>query len=311
MPGEAAESWDFAKWCWRTSLMVAVTVADHLGATHYLVSNLMTTATREQLPEDHPLRRFLKPFEYRANDVNLDAAIALSPEGGLAHRTFGFTHPGLVRCLLRGIETTTFTTLPRQLAARGVSELGERYPFATDGLALFDIMRRHAREYLAIYRSDDELIADAAVRAWWQALTDLAPSLGLRPLTRADQVLDVLGQFMFSVTGMHSQVGNVVGYLVDPLLMGGKLRSGSCESDVQTTVQLLNLAALTGLQTPPLLSDFTHLLLADHRPQALAEVRRFQSELRALAEAIDERNQHRPQPFEVFNPALLESSVSV
>ena len=46
-PGDP--DWEDAKWRWRTSLMTAVTVADHLGATHYLVSNLMTTATREQL----------------------------------------------------------------------------------------------------------------------------------------------------------------------------------------------------------------------------------------------------------------------
>ena len=308
-PGDA--QWADAKWRWRCALLTAVTVADHLGATHYLASNLMTTATREQLPQDHPLRRFLKPFEYRANDVNLDAALALSPEGGLAHRTFAFTYDGLTRCLLRGIETTTFRTFPQMIADAGVVGLGDLFPYATDGMALFEIMRDHAKEYLDIFWPGEAVVADSAVRAWWQALADLAPSVGLGPLNQASQVLDLLAQFMFTVTGMHSQVGNVVGYLLDPSFMSGKIRDGSQQGDVQATVQLLNLAALTGLTAPPLLGDFTHLLLEDQKPRALAAVERFQAALRQLSVEIGERNRRREQPFETFNPTLLESSVSV
>jgi hypothetical protein len=80
-PGDA--SWEDAKWRWRCALFAAVTVADHLGATHFLASNLMVTVTREQLPETHPLRRFLKPYGYGAVDINLDAGLMLSPEGGV------------------------------------------------------------------------------------------------------------------------------------------------------------------------------------------------------------------------------------
>jgi hypothetical protein len=139
----------------------------------------------------------------------------------------------------------------------------------------------------------------------------LAPWIGLGPLTRADQVIDVLAQFMFTVTAMHSQVGNVVGYLVDPSFMGGKIRAGVQQSDIQATVQLLNLAALTGLQTPPLLGDFSHLLLDREKPRSLAAYERFHQALRTLATGIGERNLRRDQPFETFNPTLLESSVSV
>jgi hypothetical protein len=54
-------TWEDAKWRWRSALFAAVTVADHLGATHFLASNLMVTVTHEQLPENHPMRRLLKP----------------------------------------------------------------------------------------------------------------------------------------------------------------------------------------------------------------------------------------------------------
>jgi Lipoxygenase len=308
-PGDPA--WDDAKWRWRTSLLTSVTIADHLGATHYLVSNLMTTATREQLPDDHPLRRLLKPFEFRANDVNLDAAMALSPEGGLAHRTFGFTYAGLTRCLLRGIETTSFVTFPQMIERKRVAALGDKFPYATDGLALFAVMHAYAKEYVEIFYPGEEVVHDPPVRAWWQALTDLAPSIALGPLTATGQLIDLLAQFMFTVTGMHSQVGNVVGYLVDPSFMGSKIRAGVQGSDVQSTVQLLNLAALTGLQAPSLLGNFTHLLLDREKDRTLAASARFHDALVALSGEIGKRNQRREQPFETFNPTLLESSVSV
>src|SRR5208282_225385 len=112
-PGDP--SWEEAKWRWRCALFTAVTVTDHLGGTHFLTSNLLVTVTREQLPENHPLRRFLKPYGYGAVDVNVDAALMLSPEGGLAHRLFSFTYSGLSRLLLRGIETMTFQTFPRAI----------------------------------------------------------------------------------------------------------------------------------------------------------------------------------------------------
>ena len=88
-------TWDDAKWRWRTSLFTAVTVADHLGTTHFLVSNLVATAYNVQLPADHMLRRLLKPFCYRTAAVNSDAALALAPDGGLDIGAFAFTYDGL------------------------------------------------------------------------------------------------------------------------------------------------------------------------------------------------------------------------
>jgi hypothetical protein len=103
----------------------------------------MVTVTREQLPENHPLRRFLKPYGYGAVDINLDAGLMLSPAGGLAHRLFSFTYSDLSRCLLRGIETMTFQTFPRAMAAKRIEALGDAFPYATDGLALYDILQTY------------------------------------------------------------------------------------------------------------------------------------------------------------------------
>jgi Lipoxygenase len=298
------------EWRWRCALFAAVTVADHLGATHFLASNLMVTVTREQLPENHPLRRFLKPYGYGAVDINLDAGLMLSPEGGLAHRLFSFTYSGLSRCLLRGIETMNFQTLPQAMAAKRIEALGDTFPYATDGLALYNILKTYTQDYLSILFPGDSVVQDPAVRAWWQGIVSLAPTLGLGPLNRAQQLIDLITQVMFTVTGFHCQVGRVSPYLFDPAFLTCKIRAGTQMSDIQATVQVLNLCALTGLDQPQLIGDYTHLFLEQNKERVTAAFERYQQALRKLSADIDARNKLREQPFQTFNPILLNVSVS-
>jgi hypothetical protein len=307
-PGDP--SWEEAKWRWRCTLFAAVTVADHLGATHFLTSNLLVTVTREQLPADHPLRRFLKPYGYGAVDINLDAGLMLAPDGGLAHRLFSFTYPGLSRCLLRGIETTRFQTFPQAMTAKRIEALADRYPYATDGLALYAIFQSYVGDYFEIFFPGETVVQDPAVRAWWQAIVSLAPSLGLGPLNKAQQVIDLITHVMFTVTGVHAQVGHVVPYLLDPAFIGSKIRSGTQMADIQATVQVLNLTALTALEQPLLIGDYTHLFLEQHKEHVIAAFKRYQQALIDLSRDIDERNKHREQPFQTFNPRVLTTSVS-
>jgi hypothetical protein len=307
-PGDS--SWEEAKWRWRCTLFAAVTVTDHLASTHFLASNILVTVTREQLPKDHPLRRFLKPYGYGAVDVNLDAGLMLSPDGGLAHRLFSFTYPGLSRCLLRGIETTRFQTFPQAMAAKRIEALGDQFPYATDGLALYAIFQTYVEEYFEIFFPGETVVQDPGVRAWWQGIVSRAPRLGLAPLGKAQQVIDLITHVMFTVTGFHGQVGHVVPYLLDPEFVSSKIRAGSQSSDIQATVQALNLTAITALEQPPLIGDYTHLFLERHKEQAVAAFERYQQALIKLSRDIDERNQHREQPFQTFNPKVLTTSVS-
>jgi Lipoxygenase len=308
-PGQ--EGWEAAKWRWKCSLFVGTTVTDHLGCVHLVYSNLMVTATREHLPPDHPIRRMLKPYEFRTVAINYDASLALAPEGGLAHRAFAFTYPGLVQCLLHGTRTARYLTFPQAMAKKQVDALGDRFPFATDGLALWRTIRAYVVEYVGLFHGPGELAADPSIRRWWQALSALLPSMGFEPLSQDAQVIDLLAQFMFTVSGFHEHVGGVAEYALDPAFMAGKIRPGQLMADVQASVQVLLLLAATGFRQPPLIGDYTHLFLDRERAGAEAAFARYQGALKALSREIDERNRRRVQPFQSFNPALLQSSVSI
>ncbi|MEO0498701.1 MAG: lipoxygenase family protein, partial [Pseudomonadota bacterium] len=269
-------TWEAAKWCWRCSLFVGVTVTDHFGSVHYLASNLLVTATREQLPPEHPFRRLLTPFIYGTADVNRDAYVLLSPKQGLAHRTFAFTYDGIVRCLLKGVEFIRLQTFPEALTAAGTDSLGDEFPYATDGLALYEILENYVRDYLAIYLPDDSAVEDPAIRHWWSALTKQAPNLGLKPLQTAEQLIRVTTHFMFTVTGFHGQVGDVVAYTRDPGFVGAKIRAGQTIGDVQSTVQMINITITTGLIQPPMIGDYRHTLPDQNKDQALQAFETYQ-----------------------------------
>lgn len=81
-------------------------------------------------------------------------------------------------------------------------------------------------------------------------------------------------------------------------------------SDIQATVQVLNLTALTALEQPPLIGDYTHLFLEQDKERVIATFAGYQQALIKLSHDIDARNKRRDQPFQTFNPTMLDTSVS-
>ena len=309
VPGD--ELWEHAKWHWRCAVFAFVTVADHLSGLHLCISEVMMQATREQLPADHPLRRLLKPHVFGVGEVNSRATSMLAAEGGVAHRLWPFTFDGLTDLLVRGIEMASYEPFPVWLNDRGLDGLSDEfYPYATDGLALHSICREYAEGYVEIYFPGESIVNDAAVQAWWKQLETTAPRAGLKPLQTKEQVVDLLGQFIFAVSGYHSQVGALASYLVDQSFMGAKVRVGSEFNDIQSTVLQLTLNGMTGVYEPKLLDDYTHMFLELNKEQAVEVFQRFQDSLIALGLDIDARNETRSMPMRTFHPAVLDCSVS-
>jgi hypothetical protein len=146
---------------------------------------------------------------------------------------------------------------------------------------------------------------DESANPVWQV-----EGLKAAPLNRARQLIDLITQVMFTVTGFHYQVGSVSPYPLDPAFLTSKIRAGSQMSDIQATVQVLDLCALTGLEQPALIGDYTHLSLEQNKERAIAVFNRYQQVLIQLSADIEKRNKKREQPFQTFNPTLLSVSVS-
>jgi len=303
--------WEHAKWHFRSAVFAYVTIVDHLASLHLCVSELTMEACREQLPADHPLRRLLKPHVYLAGKNQTTAVRVLAAEGGIAHRLWPFNFDGLVKFLERGTESAPFEPFPQWLKNRGLSNLSdEMYPYGTDGLALYEICQDYVAGYVDIYFPGESIVSDPAVQAWWNQLDATIPKSGLGTLHTKDQLVDVVAQIIFAVSGWHSHVGANTRYLADSRFLAGKVRAGSELADIQSTFLIYSLNAVTGVYQPKLLDDYTHMFLELNKEQAVDVFQRFQAALIALGHDIDARNESRSMPMRTFHPAVLDSSVS-
>jgi hypothetical protein len=303
--------WEHAKWHFRCAVFVYDTVASHAAGVHLTVSELTMEACREQLPADHPLRRLLKPHVYQAGVVQTIAGSALAPEGGIFHRLFPFNFDGLVQLFKEGAESAPFDTFPQWLENRGLSNLSdEMYPYGTDGLALYEVCRDYVAGYVDIYFPGESIVSDPAVQAWWQQLDATIPKSRLGTLRTKEQLVDLVAQIIFAVSGLHSHVGALTRYLADPRFIAPKVRAGSELGDIQSTFLMYGLNALTGINQPKLLDDYTHMFLELNKDQAVEVFQNFQDALIALGHEIDVRNESRSMPLRTFHPEVLDSSVS-
>lgn len=163
-------------------------------------------------------------------------------------------------------------------------------------------------------------------------------------LTRSN-LIRLLTHHLFWVTGGHQYLGYVIEYLNANGAMPSKVcidlpkkkkitLTGTGEkdkekkekeeeviqihSDVQTMLQSLSLMALTSGPQPMLIDAWEHLwhdkqlTMTDTLKKSIVEnLHTWQQALRNLSGKIDEWNKARIQPFDAFNPKLIESSVSV
>jgi hypothetical protein len=63
--------WSHVKYVFRSSLMTAITLKDHLVHNHFILANTMLFATRESFNVNHPIRRLLKPHVFQTATVIL------------------------------------------------------------------------------------------------------------------------------------------------------------------------------------------------------------------------------------------------
>ena len=306
-PGDP--DWPHAKFAWRSSVFVGLTVSDHLWGLHLRLGNEMVNGTRECLGVEHPVRLLLKPYSYRTVAINHRAANVLVVERGLPHRAFGLTYEGLCGLLLEGQADACLRPFPDFLARRGTADL-DAFPLAEDGLALYEVFRRFVLDYVHLYfATDDDVSSDAELEAWWSALGPVR--VDDRPLRTTTQLVDAVTAFVFSVAALHEHMGALSEYLVDPGFVSGRLRSGSVMGDVQGTVLSMLLMSGSGLAQPALMSDFSHLLPRERADEALAVYQTYRESLATLSEEISRRNGRRKHPYESMNPSKLKCSVSI
>ncbi|XP_074272916.1 linoleate 13S-lipoxygenase 2-1, chloroplastic-like [Silene latifolia] len=181
-------NWD-ATSCWLWRLAKAHVLA-HDAGYHQLVSHWLRThcctepyiiATNRQLSAMHPIYRLLHPHFRYTMEINALAREALVNAGGIIESSFSFGKYALeLSSVIYGSEWRfDHEALPADLISRGMAVEDptaphglklhiEDYPFANDGLVLWDILKQWVTDYVNHYYPKSSLVeSDNELQAWW------------------------------------------------------------------------------------------------------------------------------------------------
>lgn len=312
LPGE--KEWVHVKWVWRCSVVTGATLRDHLIGTHMMLANFIATSVAENLPSVHPMRRFLRPFTYRTLSINKGAIAHLCSHNGLLHRSVALSWEGLKTGMKYSYSTLRYAPVRDILKSSGLTSPADKalVPWVEDMSDFVAIVTRYVSGYLDLYyQTDADVTNDASLVKFLQQLHSVRDSQIPRITSKKDLV-DLLVNFVTYVTAVHNHVGNVAAYLLDPRLASAKIRPGREISDVQASLQAMNIGLLSGWKVPLLLNDFSHTLLKDEKNSETKKLMsEFQAGLVQLSKTIDERNERRKWPSNSVNPSQMQSSVSV
>ncbi|EXB48405.1 Linoleate 13S-lipoxygenase 2-1 [Morus notabilis] len=174
-------------WLWR---LAKAHVLSHDSGFHQLVSHWLRThcatepyiiATNRQLSAMHPIYRLLHPHFRYTMEINALAREALINAGGIIESSFSPAKYAMELCSDGYDKLWRFDreALPADLISRGMAVEDpsaphgvrltiEDYPFAADGLVLWDIIKEWVTNYVNYYYSDASKIeSDEELQAWW------------------------------------------------------------------------------------------------------------------------------------------------
>ncbi|XP_058199413.1 linoleate 13S-lipoxygenase 2-1, chloroplastic-like [Rhododendron vialii] len=218
-------------WLWR---LAKTHVLAHDSGVHQLVSHWLRThcatepyiiAANRQLSVIHPIFRLLHPHFRYTMEINALAREALINANGIIEASFSpakysielssaaydlqwrFDHQALPADLIsRGMAVEDPT------APHGLKLTIEDYPFANDGLILWDAIKQWVTDYVKHYYPDSALVdSDKELQAWWTEIrtvghADKKDEPWWPKLKTVDDLVGILTTMIWVTSGHHSAV---------------------------------------------------------------------------------------------------------
>lgn len=224
--------WDSTgHWLWR---LAKVHVLAHDSGYHQLVSHWLRThcatepyiiASNRQLSAMHPIYRLLHPHFRYTMEINALAREALINAGGIIESGFSPVKYSMELCSAAYDLQWRFDhqALPADLISRGMavedptSPHGlkltiEDYPFASDGLLLWDAIKEWITKYVGHYYPNASAVeCDEELQAWWTEIRtvghgDKKDEPWWPVLKTPQDLIGILTTIIWVASGHHSAV---------------------------------------------------------------------------------------------------------
>jgi len=300
-----AKDWVHAKWVWKSSWFMMITVNDHLMVTHLREANAFAKATQLRFPVDHVLRPFLKPFTFQTVSVNKNAVASLINERGFVHRVWAFEYPVFVKACKLMHDNYKFRRM-QDYIDDSMKKLGDNdYPINADAEGFWKVVYTYVNNFFKFHPG----IFESAPSFVAQLEEDLSSPRQKLEIKDEAKLKEVITQLIVNGTAKHELVGQVSDYTNSPRFVGCKLQPNMEINNVQTYTQLMALTLLTGFRMPQLKDDWGHLFKNDEDVEVYEL---FRTDLLQFEKEVRQRNKNgRKHVFNFFNPQYLECSVSI
>ncbi|KAK0606064.1 hypothetical protein LWI29_033811 [Acer saccharum] len=225
-------SWQSTEcWLWR---IAKAHVLAHDSGYHQLVSHWLRThcctepyiiATNRQLSTMHPIYRLLNPHFRYTMEINALARLALINAGGIIESSFS---PGKYSMEFSSVaydKQWRFDqeALPKDLIKRGLAVEDpsaphglkltiEDYPFANDGLVLWDTIKQWVTDYVNHYYPNPSLVdSDKELQAWWSEIRnvghgDKKDEPWWPVLETPEDLIEIITTIVWVASGHHAAV---------------------------------------------------------------------------------------------------------
>ncbi|XP_047317980.1 linoleate 13S-lipoxygenase 2-1, chloroplastic-like [Impatiens glandulifera] len=220
-----------ACWLWR---LAKAHVLAHDSGVHQLVSHWLRThccvepyiiATHRQLSTAHPIYKLLHPHFRYTMAINALARQALINSEGIVEDSFSprkysieissvaydklwrFDHEALPANLInRGL------AVEDPSAPHGLKLAIEDYPFANDGLLIWDAIKQWVTDYVNFYYPESKLVQDdTELQSWWEEIKtvghgDKSGETWWPELNTQDDLIGILTTIIWVPSGHHAAV---------------------------------------------------------------------------------------------------------
>lgn len=334
-------NWLHAKFRFRSSLSVLVTLVDHLYAVHLQASNVFIMALHEHTSPEHPVRRFLTPFTYNTFLINANARKNLIQPKSMGPRNFAFTPKGIAlafaaapNLVMSGMEVPKSEGGPYVDRRAYYQYLKEKRGIDTEynrqASRLYGIFYRFIQGYMeCYYATTADIVHDQELKGMLtQFFGDTELSLknmiwdpdDIHDADEASSLwMHAMANFMWIVTAGHEQTGAIQAYVQDASFCAFKWLPGENVATKESALLQALLMSFTSQAMPKLMGgDWTYLFppvpqeSMAHLPRLGEEgglrqsdpkvvFRTFQAELEAMAMYCDQYNAAATQRPFPFN----------
>jgi arachidonate 15-lipoxygenase len=281
---------------WRLACRLAMSAASthlslvrHFGWIHLAGGGPLAVVTRNELPQDHPVRRLVWPHVYATQYSNDVITLDQLTDRGDFESIFSLTHRGVNGLIDASIEEFDFGVVDPDVdvALRKLERVES--PSLTNRRQHHAVFLAHAQRYLERYYPDDEqLAADAAVQSWRGALARRLRGIDRvagEPVT-VNGIARLVAAIIQLAVVEHEILGSGMwDYQLWSDVMPARVpMSGGCRPPLDVYQRLVNANFNLNVHRTALLDDFSALALDARGADAF---RAFQTDLLELQTSLD------------------------